>query len=143
MDAKIEKALQVWHTHFEDEELHYSEYEPSDIEYFLGCMLYNHFSFSKAVPTMKTIDLSYDFLNACNDEVYKKVEDIVSSIAFEEEEDAVVFLLNYIEEACSRYEENELYLLHRLQKHVQLLHERYKHNVEPTTVDFTVIKMHG
>lgn len=143
MDAKIEKALEVWHTRFENEEIHYSEYEPSDIEYFLGCMLYNHFAFSKAVPTMKTIDLSYDFLNACGDEAYEEVEKIVSSIEFANEEDAVVFLLNYIQEASARYDENELYLLHRLQKHVRLLHERYKHNIEPTTVDFTVIKMHG
>lgn len=143
MDAKLQKALDIWHKRFEDEELHYSEYEASDIEYFLGCMLYNHFAFSKAVPTMKTIDLSYDFLCSCGDEAYKEVERIISEISFEKEEDAVAFLLSYITEAQKRYTPSELYLLNRLYKHVSLLQKRYEKGVEPTTVDFVALKMHG
>ena len=143
MDARLQQALDIWHKRFEDEELHYSEYEPSDIEYFLGCMLYNHFAFSKAVPTMKTIDLSYDFLTSCGDEAYKEVEEIVNEIFFETEEEAVAFLLDYITEVQKLYSASELYLLNRLHKHIVLLDERYKSGVEPTTVDFVALRMHG
>ncbi len=65
MEKKIEKVLKIWHEYFADEDKQYSEFESSDIEYFVGCMLYNHFAFSKALENLKTMDLSYDFLSAC------------------------------------------------------------------------------
>ena len=83
MNKKIEKILEIWHKHFIDEEKQYSEFESSDIEYFVGCMLYNHFNFSTALDTMKTIDLSYDFLSSC-DEEYDEIESIIKSIEFDD-----------------------------------------------------------
>lgn len=57
MQNRIQEALDIWHKHFEDEENQYTEFESSDIEYFVGCMLYNHFAFSKALENLKTMDL--------------------------------------------------------------------------------------
>ena len=51
MVEKIKIVLNMWHEHFENEEHHYSEFEKSDIEYFVACLLYNHFAFSKALDT--------------------------------------------------------------------------------------------
>lgn len=139
MDPKIEKVLHMWHKRYEDEAYQYTEFESSDIEYFVGCMLYNHFDFSKAVPTMKTIDLSYDFLSTCGDEEYEQAKSLIESIKFEEEQQAVEFLLSYLEEASKKYNSFELYLLNRLQKHVTLLLERYEQGVKADHVDFQAI----
>ena len=91
MNTKIDKILDIWHKHFEDEANQYSEFEHSDIEYFIGCMLYNHFKFKKALATMKTMDLSYDFLSACGNE-YDEIKSIINSIEFEDEIDKLQFL---------------------------------------------------
>ena len=80
MDKKIENILEIWHTHYSDEQNQYSEYEPSDIEYFVGCMLYNHFAFSKAHHNLKTIDLSYDFLTSCGDAEYEAAKESIETI---------------------------------------------------------------
>ncbi len=136
MDTKIQKALEIWHTHFADEQNHYSEFESSDIEYFVGCMLYNHFAFSKALHTMKTMDLSYDFLSSCSDEAYKSVAEIIGSIAFDTEEEKLKFLQEYIQKAKSKYTPEELYLLERLEYHVEAMAQRYEKNVDAVKIDF-------
>ncbi|MBD3797994.1 MAG: hypothetical protein IE887_09730 [Campylobacterales bacterium] len=141
MYENIEKALTIWHKRYEDEQNRYSEFEPSDIEYFLGCMLYNRFAFSKAVPTMKTIDLSYDFLSTCGDAEYEEVKTLIDSISFASEVEAVDFLLKFIEASRAKYTASELYLLNRLFKHVTLLQERYEQDITPQSVNFQTIKM--
>lgn len=135
MDTKIEKVLTIWHEHFAYEDKQYSEYESSDIEYFVGCMLYNHFSFSKALDTMKTMDLSYDFLSSCGEE-YDEVKSIIESIKLDDEPKKLEFLQNYIQEAQSKYTKSERYLLDRLEYHVSAMADRYTKDVSIENVDF-------
>ncbi len=135
MDKKIEAILDIWHKHFANEANQYSEYEPSDIEYFVGCMLYNHFAFSKAHHNLKTMDLSYDFLSACGDE-YEMIKKMIAEIKFENETEALAFLQNYIQEAKAKYTKPELYLLDRLDYHVNAMAERYEKNVDVQKIDF-------
>ena len=135
MHKDIENILNTWHKHYEDKELQYSEFEDSDIEYFVGCMLYNTFSFSKALDTLKTIDPSYDFLTTCG-EYYEPFLETMKNLEFENEMQKVKFLQDYIKEAKSKYNEDELYLLNRLQTHVDSLAYRYEHNLEPQKVVF-------
>lgn len=141
MDQNLEKALNIFHTRYENEENQYGEFEASDIDYFIGCMLYNHFAFSKAVPTMKTIDLSYDFLSTCGDAEYEEVKALIEAISFENEIEAVDFLLEFIQEVSKKYTRFELYLLDRLLKHIELLKERYIQDVTPESVDFQRLKL--
>jgi len=136
MDERIQKVLDIWHKHFADEANQYSEFEPSDIEYFVGCMLYNHFAFSKAHHNLKTMDLSYDFLSACGDE-YEEIEKIIASLNFASEEEALEFLQNFIEASRSKYTQPELYLLDRLKYHVDAMAERYEKGVDVKHIDFT------
>jgi enoyl-[acyl-carrier-protein] reductase (NADH) len=133
---KIEIILNNLHKHFLDEEKHYSEFESSDIEYFVGCMLYNHFAFSKALDNLKTMDLSYDFLSAFSDEEFKEIEQMVHSIAFEDELQKLEFLQNYIEESREKYTKPELYLLDRLFYHVNAMAQRYEKNADVVHIDF-------
>lgn len=135
MDSKIEKVLKIWHAHFSNEENQYSEFEHSDIEYFVGCMLYNHFEFSKALDTMKTMDLSYDFLSACGNE-YDEITEIIKSIELDDETKKLSFLQEYIKEAKAQYSAPELYLLNRLEYHVNAMAQRYEKGVEAQKVDF-------
>ena len=135
MKEKIEKVLSIWHEHFRDEENHYSEFESSDIEYFVACMLYNHFAFSKALDTMKTIDLSYDFLSACGDK-YDEIRDTIANIKFDTEEESVQFLQDFIRESMHKYTTPELYLLNRINYHVNAMAERYTKGVNAKPIDF-------
>jgi len=135
MNEKIEKILTTWHEHFSNEENQYSEFESSDIEYFVGCMLYNHFAFSKALDTMKTIDLSYDFIGACSDE-YDEITRMIESIDFDDELAKLDFLQNYIRVAKLKYSGDELYLLNRLEYHVDGIADRYKNDLEAEKVTF-------
>jgi len=135
MKAKIDKVLEIWHKHFEDEEKQYSEFEPSDIEYFVGCMLYNHFAFSKALENLKTMDLSYDFLSSCDGE-YDEIVEIVKSIEFESEEESLVFLQSFIDESRAKYTQSELYLLDRLQMHIGTLADIYSGKLDVKSTDF-------
>jgi len=135
MNEKVENILQTWHKHFEDEENQYSEFEPSDIEYFVGCMLYNHFAFSKAHHNLKTMDLSYDFLSSCG-EYYEEFEKEIASINFESEEEALEFLQNFIQESKAKYTKPELYLLDRMEYHVNAMAERYEKKVDVQKIDF-------
>ena len=135
MNKKIEKILKIWHEHFESENHQYSEFENSDIEYFVGCMLYNRFAFSKALDSMKTMDLSYDFLLECGSE-YDEIMEIINSIEFDDEFQKLEFLQSYIAYAKSKYSADELYLLNRLEYHVNAMAQRYKTGVEVHNVDF-------
>jgi hypothetical protein len=135
MDKKIEKILEIWHVHFSDAEKQYSEFESSDIEYFVGCMLYNRFGFSKALENLKTMDLSYDFLSACGNE-YDAIQEIMKSIVLEDEYQKLAFLQSYITEAKSKYTKSELYLLDRLEYHVNAMAVRYSQDVDVHKIDF-------
>lgn len=135
MDIKIDKVLTIWHEHFSDEDRQYSEFEHSDIEYFVGCMLYNHFTFSKALDNLKTMDLSYDFLSECGDE-YDEVKFIIESIELDNELEKLKFLQNYISESKNKYEKNELYLLDRIGFHIDAMAQRYIQKVDVKKVDF-------
>jgi len=135
MDNKIEQILSIWHEYFGDEDKQYSEFESSDIEYFVGCMLYNHFAFSKALNTMKTMDLSYDFLSSCGDE-YDEIKAIIRSINFNNEEEKLKFLQNYISESKAKYTKSELYLLDRLEYHVNGMAQRYSAGIDAKRIDF-------
>ena len=135
MKEKVTKVLEIWHKRFEDEDLHYSEFESSDIEYFVGCLLYNHFAFSKALDTMKTIDLSYDFIESCGDE-FDEVMDIIKSIKLETESEKLEFLQHYIEESKLKYSADELYLINRLYYHIDGMARRYRSEIESQKVEF-------
>jgi len=135
MKEKIEKVLKIWHHHFDNKEKQYSEFEPSDIEYFVGCMLYNHFHFSKALENLRTMDLSYDFLSSCDDE-YDEVQALINSVFFEDELASLEFLQNFISQAKSKYTRSELYLLNRLEYHVNAMAQRYMTGVDAVAVDF-------
>ena len=137
MDNKVQEVLDIWHKHFAEEENQYTEYESSDIEYFVGCMLYNHFAFSKALENLKTMDLSYDFLSNCGDSEYDEVKARIDSIIFENEHDALTFLQSYIDEARAKYTKSELYLLDRLKYHVDAMAVRYEKNVDVEHIDFS------
>ncbi|MDD2789545.1 MAG: hypothetical protein PHU40_02645 [Sulfurimonas sp.] len=136
MKEKIETLLELLHTHFLDEAKHYSEFENSDVEYFAGCMLYNHFAFSKALDNLKTMDLSYDFLSAFSDEEFAAIEEIVKSIAFDDELQKLAFLQDFIQEAKAKYTKSELYLLDRFDYHVNAMAQRYEKNAEVMHIDF-------
>ena len=135
MNKKIDEILTTWHKHFEDEEYQYSEFESSDIEYFVGCLLYNHFSFSKAIATMKTIDLSYDFLESCGDE-YEEILAKIKSIELSDDLEKLKFLQDFITESKSKYMADELYLLDRLENHVSGVFERTLNDAKVGTVEF-------
>jgi len=136
VNTKTETILELLHKHFSDEEKQYSEFESSDIEYFVGCMFYNHFAFSKALDNLKTMDLSYDFLSAFSDEEFKEIEQIVQSILIEDELQKLEFLQKFIEESRKKYTKSELYLLDRLAYHVNAMAQRYEKNAEVVHIDF-------
>ncbi|MEO1953756.1 MAG: hypothetical protein ABGW74_03525 [Campylobacterales bacterium] len=136
MNKNIDKILKIWHNHFKNEDNQYIEFEPSDIEYFVGCMLYNHFAFEYALDSMKSMDLSYDFLENCGEYEYKEVKKLINSIDIKDEEQKINFLLDFIKEARKKYTDDELYLLNRLQYHIDSLYERYKDGIKAQKVVF-------
>jgi hypothetical protein len=135
MKTKIDNILKIWHEYFSNEDNQYTEFESSDIEYFVGCMLYNHFAFSKALDTMKTMDLSYDFLSACGDE-YDEIKQMIESIEFDDEMQKLKFLQNFIDESRAKYTQDELYLLDRLKLHIDNLERIYNKEIIPQKVEF-------
>ena len=139
MKTKVTKVLEIWHKRFEDEALYYSEFESSDIEYFVGCLLYNHFAFSKALDTMKTIDLSYDFIESCGDE-FDGIMDTIKTITFDTEVEKLEFLQNYIEDSKAKYNDDELYLINRLAYHIDGMAQRYRSEIEAQKVEFKAPK---
>jgi hypothetical protein len=98
-------------------------------------MLYNHFAFSKALENLKTMDLSYDFLSACGNE-YDEIKAIIESLEFEDEKAKLVFLQKFIAESKLKYSASELYLLNRMEYHVNAMAQRYEEDVDVTRVDF-------
>lgn len=136
MNKKVNIILKMWHDHFENEQHQYSEFEKSDIEYFVGCLLYNHFSFAKAVDTMKTMDLSYDFISECGNE-YDEILEIINSINFDNELDSLEFLQEFIRESRLKYTTDELYLINRLGNHVDEMAKRYNTGESTKGVEFT------
>ena len=135
MNKIVDKALTIWHEFFKDENNHYSEFENSDIEYFIGCMLYNHFKFSKAIDTMKTMDLSYDFLVASGDS-YDEVKALIDSVDIQDESERLKFLQEYIMLSKQKYSDDELYLLNRLAYHIDAMATRYEKDIDVVKVDF-------
>ena len=135
MNEKIEKILTIWHERFENEENQYSEFESSDVEYFVGCLLYNHFAFSKSLENMRTMDLSYDFIGSCGDE-YDGIMELIKSIKIEDEVQRLAILQSYITNSKAKYTKPELYLLDRLSYHVDAMAERDTKDVEAQRVDF-------
>jgi len=135
LDKKIEKVLKLLHDFFKDEDNQYVEYEDSDMEYFVGCMLYNHFNFKNALSTMKTIDLSYDFLVAC-EEIYGDIASEIKSILLDDENEKLNFLQNYLKDVKAKYTLDELYLLNRLELHVDGVRQRYDGKQEEQKVNF-------
>ena len=140
VNKQIKSALTIWHKFFEDEMHQYSEFEPSDIEYFVGCMLYNSFNFEYALETMKTIDLSYDFLSAVESN-YDEVQQSIEKLDLENEADKLEFLLAYLNQAKTKYTADELYLLNRLSYHVEGIKQRYENEVKVDAVDFVTPKV--
>lgn len=135
MKEKTQNILNIWHKHFLDEDRQYSEFEDSDIEYFVGCMLYNHFNFTHALDTMKTIDLSYDFLSECGYE-YDEITSIIKSIDIEDEEQKIAFLQEFIKESQAKYSSDALYLLNRLAFHVDGVANRFLAGQRAKKVEF-------
>lgn len=135
MNKITDKILEIWHERFSDEEYHYSEFESSDIEYFVGCLLYNHFAYKKAIPTMKTIDLSYDFLESCGNE-YDEIMAMVKEIELDDEKQKIEFLQGFIADAKRKYSDDELYLLNRLEQHMDGVASRFESDEEAKIVTF-------
>ena len=135
MNKKVNKALEIWHKHFEDENKHYIEFEKSDIEYFVSCMIYNHFNFKNALSTMKSIDLSYDFLCACGNE-YDEIKSIIDSIKLDSELEEIEFLQNFIKDSQAKYTQDERYLLDRMAYHVDGVLNRFKEDIKEQKVEF-------
>ncbi len=135
MNKKIEEILNTWHKRFEIEDNQYSEFEPSDIEYFVGCMLYNHFRFTKALDTMKTMDLSYDFLESCGEE-YDEIKLKIESIELADDLEKLNFLQEFIAESKAKYQQDELYLLDRLDNHIVGIYDRMANDIKVEKVEF-------
>lgn len=136
MKSYTNQALDIWHKYFSDETHHYSEFENSDIDYFIAVLLYNQFAFAKALKTMKTMEIANDFLEEAG-ETLNEVEGILKNITFKSDEEAVEFLLDFIRTSKNSYTPSECYLLNRIEKHVQLMKERYENDEEVTSVDFS------
>ena len=139
MNKKTEEILKIWHERFSDEENQYSEFEPSDIEYFVGCLLYNNFAFTKALETMKTMDLSYDFIEGCGDE-YDEIIAIIKTIELDSDVQKLNFLQDYISASKTKYSGDELYLLNRLEFHINEMAQRYEHDIEAQRINFEAPK---
>jgi hypothetical protein len=132
----IDKACSVWHEWFKDEEHDYSEREDSDVEYFIGVLLYNQFAFEKALSTMKTMDVAYDFIQAC-EESYDEVRGILAQLKVHDDAEALAILQQHIQKSIDRYRVGgDLYLLNRLAGHINTLDKIYKDEIRAQEVDF-------
>ena len=134
----IEEACEVWHKWFDDSDEHdYSEKEPSDIEYFMGCMLYNQFAFEKAISTMQKMDIGLDFLDATGDS-YGEVKNLLTQIDVKDDLEAVELLQSHIRRAEALYEGDRmaLYLVNRLAGHINSLEKIYRGKIDRRDVDF-------
>lgn len=134
---KIEKACTLFHKHFEDEANDYSEREESDVEYFVGVMMYNLFAFSKALSTMKTMDVGADFIQASG-AIYNEALELIGSIKSDDELELLALLQNHINHALEKYGDDRMscYLLNRLDGHIKTLEGIYRGEIEARNVDF-------
>ncbi len=139
---KIEKACSLWHTWFEDDSHDYSESEASDVEYFVGVMLYNHFAFSKALSTMKTMDIGLDFKNAAGS-TYVEVYDLLGSIKSDDELELLILLQDHIKRSLEKYSSDRMacYLLDRLNNHIKTLAGLYAGKLDKRDIDFERMAM--
>ena len=134
----IEEACEIWHAWFDDNDEHdYSEKEPSDIEYFIGCMLYNQFAFEKAISTMQTMDIGLDFLDATGNS-YSDVKALLTQIETKDDMEKLALLQDHIAKSVKRYENDRmaLYLINRLAGHINTLEAIYRGKVDRRNVDF-------
>lgn len=132
----IDRACSVWHEWFKDEEHDYSEREDSDVEYFIGVLLYNQFAFEKALSTMKTMDVAYDFIQAC-EESYDEVRGILAQLKVHDDAEALEILQRHIQKSIDIYRVGgDLYLLNRLAGHINTLDKIYKDEIKAQEVDF-------
>ena len=135
MNKKVDIVLNMWHEHFAADDHQYSEFEKSDIEYFVACLLYNHFNFSKALQTMQTMDLSYDFIENCTNE-YDEIQESIKSINLEDDIEKLNFLFAYINEIKPKYNNDELYLINRFEYHIKEMATRYEADIKAKAVEF-------
>ena len=132
----IEKACTLWHEWFKDEDHDYSEREDSDVEYFIGVLLYNQFAFEKALSTMKTMDVAYDFIQAC-DESYYEVRGLLAQLKVHDDMEALALLQQHIRKSIEKYRVGgDLYLLNRLAGHINTLEGIYDDRIKADEVDF-------
>ena len=128
------KRLHQW---FEDDTHDYSEREASDVEYFVGVLMYNHFAFSKALSTMKTMDVGLDFKNAAG-AAYKEAYELIGSIKSADELLLLSLLQEHIELSLEKYagDSSTCYLLQRLQNHIKTLANIYAGKLDKRSIDF-------
>jgi hypothetical protein len=136
-EQKIEAACALWHKWFEHEANDYSEREDSDVEYFVGVLMYNHFAFSKAIPTMKTMDIGLDFIQSA-DSSYAEVNSLIGSIKSKDELELLALLQNHISRSLDKYSSDPMscYLLKRLRGHIDTLAGIYAGDITPQNIDF-------
>jgi len=134
---KIQKACALFHTCFEDEANDYSEREDSDVEYFVGVIMYNLFGFSKAIPTMKTMDVGADFIQASN-KTYVEVLELIDTIKSDDELELLTLLQNHIDNSIEKYNHDSMdcYLLNRLKNHIKTLEGIYAGTIKVDNVNF-------
>ena len=141
---KIEAACEMLHMHFEEKANDYSEREDSDVEYFVGVIMYNLFAFSKALPTMKTMDVGADFANA-GGKTYLKACELIDTIKSDDELELLALLKWHVDRSLEHYADNPMscYLLNRLKNHVANLEGIYTGKVDVDAVDFKKRKGFG
>ena len=138
----IEKACDLWHEWFKDEEHDYSEREDSDVEYFVGVLLYNQFAFEKALSTMKTMDVAFDFIQACG-ESYDEVRELLARLKVCDDIESLALLQGHIQRSLGRYSRPECYLLNRLAGHINTLEAIYKDEIDVKKIDFERLSNQG
>jgi len=136
-EQKIEKACAIWHAWFKEDANEYAGYEDSDVEYFVGVVMYNQFAFSKALSTMKTMDIGLDFIQAA-DSSYAEVNSLIGSIRSEDELELLALLQNHIRRSLEKYSSDptSCYLLNRLRNHIDTLAGIYAGIEKVDNIDF-------
>lgn len=133
----IENACTLFHEWFKDESHDYSEREDSDVEYFVGCMLYNRFAFSKAISTMQTMDVGIDFIMAAEAQ-YELAAKELELIETDDEMLKLALLQEHIRASLEKYSSDKMacYLLQRLKNHIDSLAAIYNDDIAASDVDF-------
>ena len=134
---KIEAACEMLHTCFKDEANDYSQREDSDVEYFIGVIMYNLFCFSKALSSMRTMDVGSDFARAAG-RPYIEACELIDTIRSDDEPELLSLLQDHIELSLQKYDSDpaSCYLLNRLKNHIDTLAGIYAGEVNVDDVDF-------